>query len=485
MHKELYDRYEITVGLEIHARLNTITKMFGPEKNSFGQEPNKNIGLIDTGQPGALPLINIEAVRKAVTFGLAVNATINLNSSFDRKSYFYPDCPLNYQITQFYHPIVSGGSVKTAIDGKPITFSIEHAHLENDAATLKHFDSFSGVDYNRSGAPLIEIVSNPCMHSPKEAVAYAKAIKAILEYTDVSDCNMQMGSMRMDVNCSVRPKGEPNLRQKTEIKNMNSFYNMELAIEAEVIRQIRFYEDNPNKPIVSGTYRFDLHKKKTVLMRKKESADDYRYFPEPDLPKMALTQEFVNAIKSNLPELPSKRLDRYIHELKLTPYCANVLIEEKTLSDAFEIGIRHTKNPISLCNWITVEFMGRLKEREKTFLESGLKIEFIAQLVNMIDTKKITGKIAKQVADDMLDSVETTPQDIVRNNPDYQPLEDTNYIDTLVNQALSENPQSVTDYKAGKDRAFQYLVGQIMKLSRGKAPPDLVKTMLIEKIKNL
>lgn len=484
MDKKIFDQYEITIGLEIHARLSTNTKMFGPEKNFFGDEPNTNIGLVDTGQPGSLPVINREAVKKAVAFGLAVDATVNLSSSFDRKSYFYPDCPLNYQITQFNNPIITGGVIKTSVDGKPITFSIEHAHLENDAGMLKHFDAFSGVDYNRSGAPLIEIVSDPCMHSPNQAVAYAKAVKAILEYVNASDCNMQMGSMRMDVNCSVRKKGEKELRQKTEIKNMNSFFNMKMAIEAEVLRQIEFYEQNPNEKIQSGTYRFDLEKKRTILMRRKESADDYRYFPEPDLPNMILTQDFVDQIKKNLPELPEQRFERYISTHKLTPYSAAILIEEKTLSDAFEAGLRHCKNPTALCNWITVEFAARLKEKEMSLQSSGLKMEHIAQLVNMIDEKTITGKIAKLVADDMIESIETSPQDIVKNNPDYQPLKDTNFIEALVDQALQEHEQSVIDYKAGKDRAFQFLVGQVMKLCRAKAPPDVVKAMLEEKIKN-
>lgn len=484
MDKQVFESYEITIGLEIHARLNTNTKMFGPEKNYFGDEPNSNIGLVDTGQPGALPVINIEAVRKAVAFGVAVGAKINLNSSFDRKSYFYPDCPLNYQITQFYHPIITGGSVNTMVDNKPVTFSIEHAHLENDAGTLKHFDDFAGVDYNRSGAPLIEIVSDPCMHSPSEAVAYAKAVKAILEYVNASNCNMQMGSMRMDVNCSVRKKGEKELRQKTEIKNMNSFFNMQMAIEAEVIRQIQFYEDNPDKQMQSGTYRFDLEKKRTVLMRKKESADDYRYFPEPDLPVMTLTKEFVDQIEQNLPELPEQRTERYINTLKLTPYSAAILVEEKALSDAFEEGLRHCNNPIALCNWLTVEFAGRLKEKNTTLLESTLRIDHIAELVNMIDNKTITGKIAKLVADDMLEQEGKSPKHIVENNPDYQPIKDTTFIETLVDQALKEHAQSVVDYKAGKDRAFQFLVGQVMKLCRGKAPPDVVKAMLEKKIKD-
>lgn len=477
-----YDRWQPVIGLEIHAQLNTRSKMFGPERNRYGDEPNTNIGYVDTGQPGALPVINKEAVNKAISFGLAVGAKINLESSFDRKSYFYPDCPLNYQITQFYHPIVTGGSVTVDMDGLDKTFSIEHAHLENDAGKLFHFNDFSGVDYNRSGAPLIEIVSDPCMHSPKEAAAYASAIKAILEYIESSDCNMQEGHFRMDANISVRKKGETKLRTKTEIKNMNSFANMELAIEAEIIRQINFYLENPDGEITSGTYRFDLERQKTILMRTKESADDYRYFPEPDLPPLLITQELVDRLEEELPELPRERFERYVSDLELSPYSASLLIADKKLCEDFEMGLNHCKNPKSFCNWLTVEFIGRIKDLGKSLTDLGIEVSHIAELVNLIEEGIITGKIAKKVADDMIAYPGKSPQAIVDENPDYKPLSDISAIEGLVDSVLAENEQSIIDFKNGKDKAFQFLVGQVMKLCKGKAPPEVVRELITKKI---
>lgn len=471
-----------TIGLEIHAQLNTQSKLFSPEPNQFGDEPNVNIGFFDTGQPGALPVLNQKAIEKAVLFGLAVNATIHLESRFDRKSYFYPDCPANYQVTQFYKPILSGGSITVKLDSGAKTFTLDHTHLENDAGKLLHFNDFAGVDFNRSGAPLIEIVSTPCMSSPTEAAQYAQAIKAILEYTNVSDCSMQEGHLRMDANVSVRKKGETELRNKIEIKNMNSFTNMRLALEAEIVRQIHFYQENPDKTITSGTYRFDLESQKTILMRKKETADDYRYFPEPDLPPIVLTEAYVENIRSKLPELPQDRYDRYINELELSAYSASVLVNDKKLSDDFENGLQECKNPISLCNWLTVEFAGRIKESGKTVTEFGISVPHIAELVNLIEDKSITGKIAKKVADDMVQSPGTSPRDIVRKNPDYTPITDTSQIQNLVQKVLQENPESIEDYKSGKAKAFQFLIGQVMKACKGKASPELVRDLLQKEI---
>lgn len=284
-------KWEAVIGLEIHVQLNTKSKLFSPAPNHFGDEPNVNITEICTGQPGSLPVLNEEAVRKAVQFGLAVGATITNFSTFDRKSYFYPDSPRNFQITQFEHPIIKGGSITAEVEGKTMTFEISHAHLEDDAGMLKHFSQFAGVDYNRAGVPLIEIVSQPCMHSAKEASSYAKAIKAIFQYLDASDCNMEEGSLRFDANVSVRHQGEKKLRDKVEIKNMNSFAFLELAIDSEIKRQIDLYTQN--KDIEPGTYRWDQERKKTILMRKKEMAADYRYFPEPDLVPIVLTDETI------------------------------------------------------------------------------------------------------------------------------------------------------------------------------------------------
>lgn len=482
MTKPNFSEWEPVIGLEIHVQLNTRSKMFGREPNQFGDEPNMNIGYIDTGQPGALPVINKEAVKKAVNFGLAINATINQESLFDRKSYFYPDCPLNYQITQFYKPIIVGGEITTEIDGNTITFQIEHAHLENDAGKLIHFPEFAGVDFNRSGAPLLEIVSRPCMRSPKEAAAYGEAIKAIMEYIDSSHCNMQEGQLRMDANVSVRKKGETGLRNKTEIKNMNSFFNMELAIEAEIIRQIEFYTENPDKEIKSGTYRYDIESNRTILMRTKESADDYRYFPEPDLPPLVITESFIESLRKELPELPRDRFKRYVDTLGLSPYSAGVLVNDKKLCNDFEEGLKKCKNPKAYCNWLTVEFMGRIKEKHTTLAELGIPATHIRDLVNMIEDGTITGKIAKNVADDMIENPGKTPQEIVDANPDYKPLTDTSVIEATVEKVLKDNPSSIEDFKNGKDKAFQYLVGQVMKESRGKAPPEMVRDLITKKI---
>ncbi len=474
--------WEPVIGLEIHAQLNSKSLMFGPAPNQFGDEPNINLDFLNTGQPGALPVINQIAVKKAVSFGLAVDATINLCSVFDRKSYFYPDCPLNYQITQFYKPIITGGEIITEVEGQTKTFQIHHAHLENDAGKLIHFPEFTGVDFNRSGAPLLEIVSDPCMHSSKDAASYGQAVKAILEYIDSSVCNMQEGHFRMDANISVRKKGEKELRTKTEIKNMNSFFNMELAIESEIRRQIEFYSNHPDKKLISGTYRFDLENRKTILMRTKESADDYRYFPEPDLPPLILTKKFVDDIKEELPELPRAKFQRYVDILGLSAYSSSLLVNDKPLCDDFEEGLKIAKNPKLFCNWLTVEFIGRIKESGKTLHQIGIDTKQIAELINLIEDGTITGRIAKSVADDMLKMPGKSPSQIVKENPDYLPLKDTSIIEPIVDKVLALNENSITDYKNGRDKALQYLIGQVMKECKGKATPDLTRDLILKKI---
>lgn len=481
-----YELYEPVIGLEVHVQLNTRTKLFSSAPNRFGDEPNMNIGIVDTGQPGALPVLNQEAVRKAVMFGKAVGAEIPHYSRFDRKSYFYPDSPRNFQITQFDHPIVIGGKVVVDVEGTMKTFHLEHAHLEDDAGMLKHFNSFAGIDYNRAGAPLIEIVSKPCMHSPKDASAYAQAIRAIMQYIGASECNMEEGQLRMDVNVSVRRKGEKGFRPKAEIKNMNSFTFMEWAIESEFVRQVQAYEKNPDAPfeqvVEQATLRFDIEKKQTVKMRSKEGAADYRYFPEPDLPPIVLSKEYVDEIEKNLPELPHERLERYTKELDLSEYNATLLVSDKKLSDYFEEALKECGNGKSLCNWITVEFVGRTKDSGKHLADFGIPASYVGMLVSMIDKKTITGKIAKAVADDMVNAPGTSPEDIVKENPDYQPMSDISSIEPLVDKVLEENPDSIQDFKNGKDKAYNYLVGQIMKLCRGKASPDIVKDLLSKKL---
>jgi len=481
--------WQPVIGLEIHVQLNTKTKLFSHAPNRFGTEPNTNITDVCTGQPGTLPVLNKEAVRKAVQFGLAINAEVAPFSKFDRKSYFYPDSPRNYQITQFDQPIVLGGHIKVDVEGELKQFAINRAHLEDDAGMLKHFSTFAGVDYNRAGVPLIEVVSEPCIHSAKEAAAYAAAIRSIMIYLDASDCNMEEGSLRIDANISIRPMGETTLRNKIEIKNMNSFHNMELAIDAEIKRQTHLYtlhpDKDPDEVIFPGTYRFDPESKELILMRSKENAEDYRYFPEPDLLPIILSKSYIEKVRSFLPELPFQRFNRYVSVLSLSKSTAYTLIQDKPLCDYFEKTLISCKNPKALSNWLVVEFTGRLKESAISLEVSGIPSHHITELVNMIEENIITGKIAKSVADDMVKTPNISPKDIVKNNPDYQPISDTTSIEALVDQVLAENTQSILDYKAGKGRAYGFLVGQVMKLCQGKASPGLVNDLLTKKINTM
>lgn len=481
-----YENWEPVIGLEIHVQLNTKSKLFSQAPNHFGDEPNTNITEVCTGMPGSLPVLNKEAVRKAVQFGCAVNGQVSLVSAFDRKSYFYPDSPRNFQITQFFKPILRGGIVTADVAGHTKHFALNRAHLEDDAGMLKHFSTFAGVDYNRAGVPLLEIVSEACIFSPSEAVAYAMAVKAIMQYLDASDCNMEEGSLRIDVNISVKPRGTTELRPKIEIKNMNSFSNMELAIEAEILRQIRAYSAHPHEDygtvIQKGTYRYDVETGQTVQMREKEEADDYRYFPEPDLVPIVLTPEYIEEVRASLPELPHERYKRYLSTLQLPQDTASLLVNDKALADYFEEGLKICSNARGLSNWITVEFAGRLKDKGLTLTSAGISSTNVAKLVSMIDSGKITGKIAKKVADEMVVDPKRDCADIVAGNPDYSPMSNVSDIEPLVNQVLAENPQSIIDFKAGKQKAFGFLVGQVMKLCRGTADPTVVNDLLTKKL---
>jgi aspartyl-tRNA(Asn)/glutamyl-tRNA(Gln) amidotransferase subunit B len=475
------DVWEPVIGLEIHIQLNTKSKLFSLAPNRFGDEPNCNITEVCTGQPGSLPLLNREAVRKAIQFGCAVHSQISLFSTFDRKSYFYPDSPRNFQITQSENPLLIGGYVM--LDDKKI--SIHHTHLEDDAGMLKHFSTFAGVDYNRAGVPLIEVVSDPCMHSSQEAVEYAMAIRAIMEYLEASDCNMEEGSLRIDANVSVRKRGETSLRKKAEIKNLNSFNNLKLAIDDQLKQQIQFYTLNPEGVWEGGTYRYDPEKNRVTLMRAKEEATDYRYFPEPDLPPLVLTAAYVQSIRDSLPELPQQRQKRYLETHGLPPATTQTLINDKQLSDFFEKAASHTSSVRPLANWILVEFMGRLKEKNCQFAQSGLKPEYVATLVNLIDSQTITGKIAKEIADIMVAFPEKDPRQILEENPDFRPLTDQKEIEALIEKTLDANPKSIHDYQSGKGRALDFLIGQVMKQCKGKATPSVVHELLLKKLESI
>ncbi len=476
-------QWEPVIGLEVHVELNTQTKLFSSALNHFGDEPNTNISNVCTGQPGSLPVLNKEAVHKAVLFGCAVGAEIATYSRFDRKSYFYPDSPRNFQITQFAHPIVKGGHLIADVEGVPKKFTIDRAHLEDDAGMLKHFSGFAGVDYNRAGVPLIEIVSTPCIFSIKEAIAYAMGLKAVLQYLDVSDCNMEEGSLRIDANISVRPKGSSELRPKIEIKNINSFNYMGLALESEFKRQVAAYARDPDFKVIESTYRFDPETKRTILMRLKESSDDYRYFLEPDLPPLILEEEYIDAIRQTLPELPYDREKRYLETYGLAHETALILVNEKALADFFDVGLKTCSNAKSLANWIVVEFAGRYKESGKNLWSSGILPTHVASLVNKIDSGEITGKIAKKVADLMVSAPGKDPSLIIEENPNFKPMDDVAQIEAIIDQVLIENRQSVEDFLAGKEKAFGFLIGQVMKATEGKAPPPLVNQLLKQKLK--
>jgi len=480
------NNWEAIIGLEIHAELNTQSKLFSAAPNHFGDEPNTNITPVCLGLPGALPVVNAEAVRKAVQFGTAIGAEVALFSQFDRKSYFYPDNPRNFQITQFEHPIVIGGTITAMVDGEEKNFCVNRAHLEDDAGMLKHFSTFAGVDFNRAGVPLLEIVSEPCMHSGREASRYGFAVKAILDAIDASDCNMEEGSLRIDVNVSVRKKGEPGFRNKIEVKNMNSFSNLELAINYEIERQIGEYEKNPDKNprevIEQATYRFDPESKKTILMRRKECADDYRYFPEPDLLPLVLTPEYIEEVRKTLPELPLAREKRYMATLGLAPQQAFAIAYDKKIGAFFEECLKLSSNARSLANWIIVEFPGRLKEKNIELPESGILPAHVATLVNFIDNNTINGKIAKSIADDMVASPGRDPESIMKENPHYVPITNEALIIPIIDEVIDANMQSVQDFLAGRDRAFAFLVGQVMKRTKGSASPALVNELLKKKI---
>ncbi len=486
MDPSAFNEWEAVIGLEIHVELNTESKLFSSAANRFGDEPNTNITDVCTGQPGTLPVLNKEAVHKAVRFGCAVNAEVAKYSRFDRKSYFYPDSPRNFQITQFDMPIIKGGALIADVNGEPKTFLLDRAHLEDDAGMLKHFSQFAGVDYNRAGVPLIEIVSQPCIFSSEEAVAYATGIKAVLQYIDASDCNMEEGSFRMDANISVRPKGSKELRNKIEIKNLNSFAFMAMALDSEFKRQVRTYvmnpHANPDELIQQATYRWDPERKETVLMRRKESAEDYRYFLEPDLPPLILEQDYIDSVCQSLPELPYEREKRYITDFGLPRDAALIIVNEKALADYFEKGLKVCDDPKSLCNWMIVEFAGRFKDTGETLWKSNIPATHIGKLVNMIKEGVITGKMAKQVADLMLKTPEKDPEKIVEENPAFKPMTDESELEAIVDKILAENPQSVADYKSGRERAFGFLVGQVMKETKGQAPPPIVNKMLKDKI---
>ena len=472
--------YEVVIGLEIHAELSTKTKIFCNCSTEFGAEPNTHVCPVCMAMPGALPVLNEKVVEYAVKAGLATNCIISKDSKNDRKNYFYPDLPKSYQISQFDKPLCEHGNVEIVLDGEKKTIGITRIHIEEDAGKLNHneFGAGSLVDLNRAGVPLIEIVSEPDIRSAKEAEAYMRKIKSILEYIEVSDCKMQEGSLRADVNVSVMKKESKQFGTRTEMKNMSSFRSIVRAIEYEAQRQVDVLEDGGK--IDQETLRWDDISGKTFSMRDKEDAQDYRYFPEPDLVAIKLSEEYINKIKESLPELPESRKKRYISDYELTEKAANFVTASKHYSELFEEATAISGNPKTVGNMIMSDIARILNEREEEPEDLKFTGKELGELVQLIDKGTISSAIAKKVLEELFNEVKM-PSKIIEEKGWVQ-ISDESAIKEVVMKVLENNPQSIADYKAGKDKALGFLVGQAMKETRGKANPQMLNKMFLEEL---
>ena len=473
--------YEVVIGLEVHAELSTKTKIFCSCPTKFGAEPNTQTCPICMAMPGTLPVLNEKVVEYAVKAGLATNCEIARNSKNDRKNYFYPDLPKAYQISQFDKPLCEHGYIEIETEEGRKKIGLTRIHIEEDAGKLNH-DEFGGgslVDLNRAGVPLIEIVSEPDMRSSEEAEKYLRKLKSILEYIEVSDCKMQEGSLRADVNVSVRKKGETKLGTRTEMKNMNSFRSMIRGIEYEIERQIDVIEKG--EKVEQETLRWDDVSGKTFSMRDKEDAQDYRYFPDPDLVAIKLSEEYIEKVKESLPELPESRKERYLKEYKLSEKDAKIITSSKYLSDLFEKAIEVCNNPKAVNNWIISDISKILNETEMEAIEIPFDANQLGKLVILIDKGTISSSIGKKVIVELFENPRD-PEEIIKEKGWIQ-ISDEGAIQEVVEKILEANPQSIADYKAGKDRALGFLVGQAMKETKGKANPQMLNKMFLEKLK--
>lgn len=470
--------YETVIGLEVHAELSTVTKIFCGCTTEFGGEANTHCCPVCLGLPGSLPKINIKVVEFAIKAGLATNCSLTPISNMARKNYFYPDCPKDYQITQHDRPLCADGYIEIETSGGVKRIGIERIHIEEDAGKLIHIEDGSLVDYNRTGVPLIEIVSKPDIRTPEEASLYLGKLKSILRYIEVSDCKMEEGSLRCDGNISLRCEGEERLGTKTEIKNMNSFKALEKALEYERERQMMLLEKGER--VHQETLRWDDQRGITVLMRSKEQAHDYRYFPEPDLVLLNVSKEWIDIIESSLPELPDDKRNRFIKQYNLPEYDADIITSSKELAYFFEECVKAYNDAKLMSNWIMGEMMRLMKENELEIVDVRIKPQDMGELMSLIAKGTISGTIAKKVFAEMF-STGKSPVKIVEEGGLVQ-NSDTDYIRDVVIKILSDNPQSVVDFKNGKDRAIGFLVGQVMKASKGKANPGIVNQILKEEL---
>ena len=474
--------WEVVIGLEVHAQLRTESKIFSGASTAFGAPPNTQACAFDLGYPGVLPVLNGKAASMAVSFGLAVNADIARRSVFARKNYFYPDLPKGYQISQFELPIVQGGSLDITLeDGQQKTIRITRAHLEEDAGKSLHedFQGMTGVDLNRAGTPLLEIVSEPELRSAAEAVAYLKKMRTLVQYLGICDGNMQEGSLRCDANVSVRPSGSSELGTRTEIKNLNSFRFIEKAILHEVERQIDVIEDGG--AIVQETRLYDSDRDETRAMRSKEEANDYRYFPDPDLLPLVLDEELIERIRASLPELPSARQQRFVTEFGLSEYDAEVLTASREMADYFESVVAGLGGEAKLAaNWVMGELTGSLNRENLSVGQSQIEAAELARLLSRVVDKTISGKIAKQVFDGMWSG--EGDADTIIEARGLRQITDSGEIARIVDEVIAANPGQLEQFRSGKDKLFGFFVGQVMKATQGKANPQQVNDLLKEKL---
>lgn len=471
--------FETIIGLEVHVELKTESKMFSPAPAHFGAEPNTNTNVIDLGYPGVLPVVNKRAVDWAMKAALALNCEINRHTKFDRKNYFYPDNPKAYQISQFDEPIGEHGWIEIEVKGEKKRIGITRLHMEEDAGKLTHTgNGHSLVDLNRQGTPLIEIVSEPDIRTPEEAYAYLEKIKAIIQYTGVSDVRMEEGSLRCDANISLRPYGQEQFGTKTELKNLNSFNFVRKGIEHEQVRQ--------EQVLLSGgiieqeTRRYDESTGKTLLMRVKEGSDDYRYFPEPDLVDIIIDDAWLERVRAEIPELPDARKTRYVAEMGVSEYDAMILTLAKPISDFFEATVAAGADPKLTANWLMGEVSAYLNAQQKELSDTKLAPEGLAGMIKLISDGTISTKIAKKVLTELTEKGGDA-NEIVKAKGLVQ-ISDEGTLRELVTNSLDNNPQSIEDFKNGKDRAIGFLVGQIMKQTKGQANPPLLNTILLEEI---
>jgi len=474
-------QYEAVIGLEIHAQLLTDTKMFCGCSTRFGAEPNTQTCPVCVGMPGVLPVINKKAVEYVIKTGLVMNCKISLFSRFARKNYFYPDLPKGYQISQYEQPLCKDGYIEIAANGVKKRISITRIHLEEDAGKNIHAieENYSLVDLNRTGVPLMEIVTEPDIRAPQEAVEFMKRLRSILRYLDVCDGNMEEGSLRCDANVSVRPLGEKGLGIKTEIKNVNSFKFLEKALEYEIKRQIKVL--SAGGETIHETRLWDPIREITEPMRSKEEAHDYRYFPEPDLLPLEIDTLWIEGIKAQIPELPQAKRERFINEYRLPAYDADLLTSEKSLAEWFEEAVRLGGDPKTISNWMMVELMRLLNEEGKSIEESTLKPEQLVDMLSLIASGVISGKIAKTVFEEMYRSG-SDPDTIVREKGLVQIIDKTE-IALVIEEVLKKNPEEVERFRAGEEKLSGFFVGQVMKATKGKANPQLVNELLRKRLK--